>query len=177
MKRVFLSSCFFIASQLVFAQARFPQQFTGHWQGELLWYKTGNRIPQKVKMQLIIKPADTTDVYTWQIVYGDKGEDNRPYLLKPVDTAKGHWQVDERNGIILDQYFVGNRFTSAFTVQSTTIVDSYWREGKTLVAEFYSLTAKPVAISGNGTEESPTVESYGTKGYQRAVLKRKAATK
>ncbi len=124
-------------------------------------------------MQLIIKPTDSANTYTWQIIYGDKGEDNRPYILKPVDTAKGHWQIDERNGIVLDQYLIANRFTSAFTVQATTIVDSYWREGKDLIAEFYSLTAKPVGTTGKGTEDSPKVDSYGTKGYQRAVMKRK----
>ena len=131
-------------------------------------------MPQKVKMQLIIKPADSTNTYTWQIIYGDRGEDNRPYILKPVDTAKGHWRVDERNGIILDQYFVGERFTSAFTVQNSTIIDSYWREGDDLVAEFYNITAKPVATTGKGTEDSPKVDSYGTRSYQRAVMKRKA---
>jgi hypothetical protein len=161
-----------MAAVLSFAQARFPRQFIGHWKGNLLWYQTGVKEPKKVKMQLIILPTDTANVYTWQIIYGEKGEDNRPYLLRPVDTAKGHWQVDERNGIILDQYFVGNRFTSAFTVMTTTIVDSYWREGNNLIAEFYSLTARPVSTTGAGTEESPKVDSYGTKGYQRALLQR-----
>lgn len=152
------------------AQKTSVSDFIGHWQGTLHWYQAGKKEPQKVKMQLIIQPIDTANVYTWQIIYGDQGQDNRPYLLKPVDTTKGHWQVDERNGIVLDQYLIGNRFTSAFTVQTTTILDSYWREGKNLVAEFYSLTAKPVATTGEGTEDSPKVDSYGTKSYQRAVL-------
>lgn len=125
-----------------------------------------------MKMQLVVLPADSAGTYTWQIVYGDKGQDNRPYVLKPVDTAKGHWVVDERNGIVLDQYFVANRFTSAFTVQNTTIVDSYWREGKNLIVEFHSLSAKAVNTTGNGTEESPTVMSYGVKGFQRAILEK-----
>ena len=171
MKEFFLSCCFFLIGTTGFAQTDFPESFIGHWQGDLLWYKTGKSEPRKVKMQLIILPTDTANVYTWQIIYGEKGEDNRPYLLKPVDTSKGHWQVDERNGIVLDQYLVGKRFTSAFTVQTTTIVDSYWRDGENLVAEFYSLTAKPVATTGNGTEESPKVDSYAAKGYQRALLK------
>lgn len=172
MKRSFLFCCFFCAVLFCAAQKSFPHPFLGHWQGTLLWYQTGKKAPQKVKMQLIIRPAGAAGVYTWQIIYGEKGQDNRPYLLKPVDTARGHWQIDERNGIILDQYLVANRFTSAFTVQSTTIVDSYWREGKNLVAEFYSFTAKPVATTGAGTDDSPEVDSYGTKGYQKAVLKR-----
>lgn len=173
MKSLAFACCFFLFSLCSFAQSSFPKDFVGHWEGTLHWYRAGNGTPQKVKMQLIIKPADSANTYTWQIIYGDKGEDNRPYVLKPVDTAKGHWQVDERNGIVLDQYFIGGRFTSAFTVQTTTIVDSYWREGKNVIAEFYGLTAKPVNTTGNDTEDSPKVDSYGTKSYQRAVMKRK----
>jgi hypothetical protein len=174
MKRIFFFACSFIFCYAVSAQTSFPQSFSGHWEGTLYWHQTGKTGPQKVKMQLIIKPADSTNTYTWQIIYGDRGEDNRPYILKPVDTAKGHWRVDERNGIILDQYFVGERFTSAFTVQNSTIIDSYWREGDDLVAEFYNITAKPVATTGKGTEDSPKVDSYETRSYQRAVMKRKA---
>jgi hypothetical protein len=173
MKRALLACCFFIFSHFSFGQLSFPQSFIGHWEGTLNWYQTGKKTPQQVKMQLIIKPADSANTFTWQIIYGNRGEDNRPYILKPVDTAKGHWQIDERNGIIIDQYFIGHRFTSAFSVQTTTIVDSYWLEGKNLIAEFYGLTAKPVSTTGKGTEDSPKVDSYGTKSYQRAVLKRR----
>ena len=90
----------------------------------------------------------------------------------PVDTAKGHWQIDERNGIILDHHFVGNRFTSAFTVQTTLIVDSYWRKGKTMIAEFYSITANPVSTTGKGINDCLKVDSYGMRGYQRVVMRK-----
>ena len=173
MKRIFFLCCFLIPSLYVFGQTYFPKSFVGHWVGTLYWYQSGKKEPQKVTMQLVIKPADSANTYTWQIIYGDKGQDNRPYILKPVDTAKGHWQIDERNGIVLDQYFIGGRFTSAFTVQTSTIVNSFWLEGKNLIAEFYSMTSKPVNSTGEGTEDSPKVDSYGTKSYQRAVMKRK----
>jgi hypothetical protein len=123
-------------------------------------------------MQLIIRPADTAGQYTWQLIYGERGEDNRPYLLKPVDSAKGHWVVDERNGILLDEYLVGNKLHCVFTVQNTTICNSYWLEGEKMMVEFYSINARPVRTSGNGTEESPKVDSYAVKGFQKAVLKR-----
>ena len=74
----------------------FPKKFVGHWKGDLYWYKTGEKTPQKVKMQLIILPADSAGHFTWQIIYGENNADNRPYILKPVDTAKGHWMVDEK---------------------------------------------------------------------------------
>jgi hypothetical protein len=57
MKRVFFSCCFFILSFVGSAQTSFPQIFIGHWEGTLLWYQTGKKVPQKVKMQLIIQPA------------------------------------------------------------------------------------------------------------------------
>lgn len=144
----------------------------GQWEGELQWYGTGKKEPQKVKMQLIIQLTDSIGQYTWQIIYGARSEDNRPYILKPVDIAKGHWVIDERSGIMLDQYWVGNRFTGSFTVQATTIVNSYWMEGNQLMAEFYSIGASSLNKTGKGTEDVPYVESYAVKGFQKAVLRK-----
>jgi hypothetical protein len=167
---------YFLAGFLLTATVLHAQdlsKFMGHWEGELTWSKTGSKEVQKVKMQIIIHPADTTGQYTWQIIYGDKNEDNRPYLLKPVDTPKGHWVIDERNGILIDQYWVGNRFSSLFTVQNSTIHDSYWIEKDKLIAEFYGTSASPVTTSGSGTEDIPTVNSYSIRTYQKAILKKK----
>ena len=158
---------------IIIADAQDLSKFTGHWEGELVWSKAGSKVVQRVKMQIIIRPADTLGQYTWQIIYGDKGEDNRPYLLKPVDTAKGHWIIDERNGIMIDQYWLGNRFSSVFTVQNSMIHDSYWIENDQLIAEFYGISTAPVTTSGAGTEDVPTVNSYAIRTYQKAILKKK----
>ncbi len=148
----------------------FPQTWVGNWKGELYWYKTGKAEPQIVNMELRIQPADSTDTYTWQLIYGSKEEDYRPYLLKPVNKAEGHWVIDELSGIILDQYWVGNKFSGAFTVQKSTIINSYWMQGDTLSIEFYSIGAKPMITTGKGTEEVPNVDSYKLGSYQKAVL-------
>lgn len=150
----------------------FPKSWQGNWQGTLNWYQTGKGQPQQVPMQLKIGPTDS-GAYTWNLVYGEAGADSRPYLLLPKDSTGTHWVVDEQNGIILDQYFVGNRLTGAFTVEKTTIVNSYQLLGDSLVVEFHSISREPVATTGSGTEESPTVMSYRIQGYQRAVLRRK----
>jgi hypothetical protein len=150
----------------------FPLNWTGNWKGELEWYKTGKAEPQKVNMELRIQPTDISGTFTWQIIYGSSNEDNRPYLLIAKDTANIHWVIDENNGIVLDQYWVGNKFSGAFTVQNSTIINSYWMEMNMLIVEFYSLSAKPVATTGKGTEESPVVDSYKIGSYQKAVLKR-----
>ncbi|MDZ4794573.1 MAG: hypothetical protein SGI83_09870 [Bacteroidota bacterium] len=150
----------------------FPQSWEGNWKGELSWYKTGKTDPQKVDMELRIHPSDSVNTWTWQIIYGAVTQDNRPYKLILTDTAQIHWVIDEQNGIVLDQYWVGNKFCGAFTVMGSTIINNYWVENDQLMVEFFSISARPVAITGKGTEESPAVDSYQVNSYQKAVLQR-----
>ncbi|HEY6505482.1 MAG TPA: hypothetical protein VIZ28_16020 [Chitinophagaceae bacterium] len=150
----------------------FPQSWFGNWKGELQWYKGAAKEPRKVNMELRIHPTDSAGKYSWQIIYGNESKDNRPYLLIAKDTAKGHWAIDENNGIILDQFWVAGKFCGAFTVNSSTIVNNYWMESGRLVVEFYGLSGKPIATTGKGTEESPLVDSYKVSTYQIAVLTR-----
>lgn len=152
--------------------ASFPKAWTGNWKGELQWYKTGNPQPQKVNMELRIQPADSINKYTWHLIYGAATEDNRPYYLVPKDSSGIHWAVDENNGIVLDQYWVGNKLCGMFTVMNATIISKYWMEGEELVMEMLTIRAKPLITTGNGTEESPAVDSYGVSGYQLARLRR-----
>jgi hypothetical protein len=171
MRKIFLS--IFLISGFFSSGQQFPQDFVGHWEGELQWFNTGKKEPQKVKMQLIVKPADTLGHYTWQLVYGENNTDNRPYILKPVDTASGHWLIDEQNGIILHQYWAGGRFTSVFTVQKSTILSTCYLQNDSLVFEFFSYGAKPFETSGGTRDEIPEVGSYALKAVQKAVLKKK----
>jgi hypothetical protein len=150
----------------------FPKSWVGNWKGELHWYKTGTAAPQKVAMILRIHPADSAGTYTWQLIYGAGGEDNRPYKLIPKDTAGIHWVVDEQNGILLDQFWVGNKLCGAFTVMHNTIINNYQLENGRLLIEFYSISSKPITTSGDGTDETPKVDSYRVGSYQRAVLTR-----
>lgn len=154
------------------SSASFPKSWEGDWKGELRWYKTGSTEPQTVNMELRIHPGDSINTWSWQIIYGSASEDNRPYRLIMRDSAGIHWVIDELNGIVLDQYWVGNKFSGSFTVMKSTIVNSYWMEGEQLFIEFLSLGAKPLTTTGYGTEESPSVDSYRVTGYQKAILKR-----
>lgn len=152
--------------------APFPKNWTGNWKGELQWYKTGTGAAQKVPMTLRIHPTDNVGTYTWQLIYGSAAQDNRPYLLIPADTTGTHWIIDEKNGILLDQYWVGNKLCGAFTVMGKTIINSYRVENDKMIIEFYSIGSEPIATTGDGTDEIPRVDSYHVGGYQQAVLKR-----
>jgi hypothetical protein len=151
----------------------FPASFIGNWKGTLRWYKQGSKEPQKVMMELRVQPSkDSVGQFTWNLIYGSPSKDNRPYVLKPIDTAKGHWVIDEVNTIIIDQFWVGNTFSGAFSVGGVTIVNNYWREGDKLMVEFISYPTKPLTVTGKGTEEVPSVDSYEIRSYQKAVLVR-----
>lgn len=153
----------------------FPEGWQGHWTGTLHWFPAGATEPKLVPMALRIMRADSADQvrYTWQLQYGESGADTRPYTLLPVDSSKGHWLIDEKNGIALDQYWVGNRLSGAFTVGSSTLLNSYSVTGDSLLVEFYTTSTDLIRESGNGTDESPRVKSYRISGYQRAILRRK----
>lgn len=164
--------CFYIASDCYAQKNKFPESWSGNWKGELQWFKPGKPEPKTVNMELRIHPVDSTDIFTWQIIYGSASEDNRPYVLKAKNKSAGHWVIDELNGIVLDQYWAGGKFSGVFSVQNSTILNSYWIKDDELHVEFYSLGAKPVSVTGHGTPESPSVDSYAIYGYQKAVLRR-----
>lgn len=171
MRRFILIAVLFCLPAFIMAQSKpFPKNWEGNWKGELQWFKTGSAKPQKVNMELRIHPGDSLGIWTWQIIYGSETDDNRPYKLMQRDSAGIHWVIDEMNGIVLDQYWVANKFCGAFTVQNSTIINNYWIENGKLIVEFYSLSAKPVTTTGHGTEESPSVDSYKIGSYQKAIL-------
>jgi hypothetical protein len=172
MKLAFISALLFFFSPLLCQQPGFPVSWAGNWKGELQWFRTGAKEPQKVNMELRIQPSTTAGEYSWHLIYGKETEDSRPYILKQKDTAGIHWVIDENNGIVLDQFWAGNKFCGAFTVMNSTIVNNYWMENDKLMVEFFTLSAKPLLTTGKGTEESPSVDTYKVAGYQKAVLTR-----
>jgi hypothetical protein len=166
-----LISLFSIAQQV-----SFPQSIVGNWKGTLTWNRPG-KAAQEFLMRLNIQPLDSNR-YTWQIIYGNDDPsitqkvDDRPYLLVPVDTAKGHWQIDERNTIVLDGYFIGNSFTSVFSVSGSTIVNKYEIKDEGLQVTFTTYASKSINTTGGTSNEIPPVESYKVIGLQQGLLKR-----
>jgi hypothetical protein len=170
MKPYFLLSTLFFSLSAFSQFTSFPEDFIGDWKGELLWYAGAGKEPKKVNMELRIHRTDSTHKFTWQQIYGSETEDNRPYTLIAKDTAKSNWVIDENNGIILNQYWIAQKFCGAFTVQSSTILNSYWLEDGKLHVEFHTISAKPISTT-EGPKEM-RVDSYQIKGYQKAVLVR-----
>ncbi|MDF2379931.1 hypothetical protein JMG10_00525 [Nostoc ellipsosporum NOK] len=170
--RIYFLLLFVLFKLSAHSQSGFPEKWKGHWKGKIAWYKTGADTATMIDMQLKIFPTDSAHNWTWQLIYGNAEQDDRPYTLIAKDTAKGLWVIDENNGIVLTQYWVGNRFTGIFTVQGTTILNSYYLDKDELVVEFYVTAQKPSQTTGMGTTDSPLVDSYPVRAIQRGRLVR-----
>ena len=79
--------------------------------------------------------------------------------------------IDERNGLKLDCYWIGNRLAGAFSTSGTTIAATYRIEKGKMVVEFLSFATKPLASMK--ADDITAVDSYPVRSYQRAVLLRK----
>jgi hypothetical protein len=170
MKTFLCGALFVIGTIFLNAQSGFPDGYVGYWRGDLQIYRS-DKVVQTVKFGLEVFPADSGR-YDWIITYGDSGQDRRVYTLIPVDTAKGHWAIDENNGIVIDMYKTGNKLTSLFAVEGSVIQISYWLEGEEMVMELFAYPEKAPVTSGNGTEDSPTVKVWKFDGYQLGRMKR-----
>ena len=150
---------------------KFPDDWFGQWKGTLAWTTAKSDTPTIFTMQLIIKPTNKKNVITWQIQYGDSLKDNRPYTCKLLDSAKKHWLIDENNGILIDQFIIGNNAFSCFNVQGTTISNNYkLQPNGGMQVEFISSNTKAIRTSGNNTDDSPTVEAFKIGSFQVGIL-------
>ncbi len=149
MKSLLLLCCCFLFCEKAIAQPEAVeiQNFCGHWRGELFWNRPG-KPTQKFSMQLKISKTDTAGHYTWQIIYGDSSKDIRSYTLRALNAEAGHWVIDEKNGIILDNYLAGNCLSGSFTVMSNTIVNNYCLENGKLSVEFVSMKLNDKKTAG-----------------------------
>ena len=159
----------------------FPASWTGNWQGQLHVLR-GSDTLQRVDMRLAITALDS-GAYTWALGYGPAASDERPYVLTPQDSTGTHWQIDERNGIVLDAYRHGDVFYSCFEVMGTLLFTRDELRGDTLYHEILSGpfratvtgdTVLPNARRGSQSKGDtiPAVASYPLRNSQTARLTR-----
>lgn len=153
----------------------FPQDWQGKWSGELEIYNATG-LSQSIPMELHILPIDTSESYTWTIIYGeDKAAGTRPYELKVVDAEKGHYVVDEHNSILLDAFLLGGKLYERFSVMGSLLLATV--EVREEVMYYEIISGKEKAINTTGAqevdgEEIPAVGSFPIVVRQYAELKR-----
>ncbi|MBX2873647.1 MAG: hypothetical protein KTR30_16145 [Saprospiraceae bacterium] len=158
-----------------FSQNNSLTPFEGTYKGTLEIYQ-GVKVAHSLPMSLKIHPLDST-TWTFHITYHRDGkEDFRPYDIRLIDAEKGHYVIDEHNGILLDSYLNGNCLYEQFAIDNSGIIGTtcFLPEDR-LSYELIPINMEPTRISGdtiiNG-DTIPAVRSYQVYNTQKAILKR-----
>lgn len=152
----------------------FPDDYIGNWTGELNIY-TAEGLRQSIPMELGIQPINDS-TFTYALVYGaDKETGLRDYLLRKGDQGANHWVIDEQDGILLDNFYVGGILHGPFSVMGSMLYSKLERRGAQLHYSISSGSQSSFRKSGTTTEtqgeqEQITVESFKTANYQVAIL-------
>lgn len=154
----------------------FPESWLGNWVGELNIY-SANKLVQTIPMELELLAMDTSDNYSWAIIYGaDREAGRRPYELEIVDAEKGIYRIDEKNSIKMESFLYGNKLYCQFSVMNSQILCTYEKAGESMIFEIISGNTEPISITGGeivGEEEIPKVQTFPISVMQKAVLIRK----
>lgn len=153
----------------------FPAPWQGEWTGDLV-ISNGEGELQRLPMILRILPQEDS-TYSFALVYGeDLPENTRPYSLRTVDSAKGHYEIDEHNTIFLDDFLINGKLYSRFEVMGNLLLTTLEMQGDHLIYEIISGPLEPLRTTGDSTlegEDIPPVNSYSIRVQQRAVLSKK----
>lgn len=157
------------------AETSFPLAWDGHWKGDAALVRAG--APDiAFTMELIVKPTDDPARWTWTIVYdGAAGRQERAYEL--VINDDGTFQIDEKNGIVLEARLLGGTLYSTFEVGGTQLHTSYRMEDvgtdrARLTVEITTWQAAAAKETGGG--DAPAVQTWAVSSLQRATLRRVA---
>jgi len=178
MGKFVLAKALLVSFTLAGLSAQFPQGWTGDWEGQL-FVQQGNDTLQQTTIRLGIHPLDSGR-YTWAISYGKQQQDNRPYTLIPRDKARGLWDIDEHNGIVLGAVLHGEVLYSHFTVMGNRLTTRDELIGDTLYHEIIAgpsaatlATGDTVLVSPAGIPDTiPPVKSFRVSSRQWAKLTR-----
>lgn len=124
-------------------------------------------------MNLTVKPLpNKPTAWTWIIEYSGKNlSQTRSYEMQQQNARQGHYVVDEKNGIFLDTFWVGERtLLEQFAVgDSNLTVKHRLLDNNQMEVEFMIFGRTTIRDSAAGTNE---VQSYGLQTYQQCLLKR-----
>lgn len=150
-----------------------PDDWVGSWYG-VLEIRNPKKLLASINMELHLGKTDTAGKWKYTIVYDDgKQRDERKYNLIKRDSLPGLFEVDENNGIIINEVLIGNRTFQRFEVMDNVIYGITTYEKGKIIWELVSDNEKVSFQSGRGDEEVPFVTTYYPTNYQRAVLTKK----
>ncbi len=158
--QVFVFGLWFLTLPILAAEL--PRTWEGTWVGQVRVGVT------EVPMQMTIAPIDE-EGWHWRIKYG--GEQERRYQLHLVDPQRGHYVVDEQNGILIDHIYRDGVLTASFTVNGKLILYQY--EMTEAGISIHAPMFRALDPRRSGSEHVP-VCSFVLLDTQRGLLKNKS---
>ncbi len=174
---ILTGSCAAIKKDTKVEDCGFPQSWSGNWEGELKIFTQKGEV-QHLPMEVEIYRVDSSDNrFHFALIYGeDKKSGRRPYQLIVKDPSKGLYVNDEMNGILMEEYFIGNKLYCWFEVNGTQLLSTFEKKTDVMYFEIIAGSSTPSGTSGGVKyegEDIPVVKSFSVKNVQRAVLKKK----
>ena len=159
------------------AEPGFPDSWIGHWAGDAT-LNTPKGVAMRFTMELKIAKTDDPTKYEWTIIYDDgKNRHEQPYQLIVKDAAKGSYEIDEKNGIVLPTTLIGGALYSAFDLEGVRLVSKDQLVGGVIETEIVTMSTKQMVATGGKAEDQeaqvPPVTGVPVASVQRATLKKK----
>lgn len=126
---------------------------------------------QTVPITLRIQPISNNPMrYTWQTTYGPEANKLvRNYELVVKDRGAGHFVIDEKDGTLIDAWWLGNKLYSQFRVENRLISTQCERQSNRLHYEL--VTYEPLSSpQAEGSQQKVPFESYQIQVVQSAEL-------
>jgi len=152
------------------APPEFPAGWEGTWRGSLR--SAGGSAPMEVEMTLEVRAVEA-GTWAWVITYaGAAGTQVRDYRLVARDPARGQYEIDERNGIILPARWLDGVLLGEFEVQGSrvTVREELRSEESGLHVEMATFAAGTPSTTGGGAV--PEVRGWAPVSLQRGTLRR-----
>jgi len=109
-------------------------------------------------MYLQIGPGMTDSLHQWTIAYlSESGDDIRAYSLVAADTIGYHYQIDEKNSILIDSYRIHDRLISVFEVMGSTLQFTYTTKPDKIHIDVAMSTAQPLTTTGDTIIRGDTI--------------------
>lgn len=166
-----------LVPQVAEGQEPFPRGWVGRWVGTLTTFVPPDSVRNRIPISLDITPLESDPAsFEWRTIFNaDTVRGLRPYRLIVEDAKKGKYATDERNGVLLDDSYIGGVLTSVFQVQTQVLESRYFVRGDTLTHELSWWNTAPtrtVTGAGANSENGSEIRSFRVLGMQRSVMVR-----
>ena len=151
--------------------------WVGTYSGELEIFDATGKAAGKTNMQVEIGAAESGAPRPFRILYGEPGKAPvRDYQLVATGEASNHFLNDEKSGILIDTYLIGDTLYSQFEVGGSRVDTRFQLTGDQLRSEMVTYGVTAQRDTRPSFDSSFIVRAFTLQGVQKALLTRAPAT-